>query len=47
MVQTTLKQFIEHSQQYLNDPVSTLILILKTSCIRKEQYKIEKNGLNI
>ena len=41
MVQMTLKQFIEHLQQDLNDPQSTLIAIKETIGIIREERKAE------
>ena len=43
VAQMTLKEFIEHSQQDLNDPASTLMAIEETMCNMKEEHNTEIN----
>ena len=46
MVQMTLKEFIDHFQQDLNDPASTLIATQESICIIKEENETEINVSN-
>ena len=46
MVQMTLKEFIDHIQQDLNDPASTLIATKESICIIKEENETEINVSN-
>lgn len=46
MVQMTLKEFIDHFQQDLNDPASTLIATKESICIIKEENGTEINVSN-
>ena len=43
MVQMTLKEFIDHFQQDLNDPASTLIATEEAIFIIKEENETEIN----
>ena len=45
MAQMTLKEFIDHFQQDLHDPASTLIATEETIPIMKEENKAEINIL--
>ena len=45
VAQMTLKEFIEYSQQDLNDPASTLMAIEETMRIMKEEHNAEINIL--
>ena len=46
MVQMTLKEFIDHFQQDLNDPASTLVATKESICIIKEENETEINVSN-
>lgn len=46
MVKMTLKEFIDHFQQDLNDPASTLTATKESICIIKEENEAEINVSN-